>query len=137
MPYVLAVRDALNAAGVETEAVGGMPPGTPTGRSASIYLAGVMYWGHEDFEETVSLTVEWREERGWTIHDTFEPGAVRGQAHGYYGLGLGIVPTPADVAGRVAEVFAPDGRMWDRGWTERKTGAYDGELEVLLAGYGG
>lgn len=141
MPYVIAVRDALKAVGLKTEGVGGLAhwaePGPGEGRNASIHLSGLMYWSREEYDNTIELTVEWHETRGWYIHDTHELGAVRGDGHRYMGLGLGIVPTPAEVAARVAEGFADGAEHFDRGHTERKTGPYDAELEELLAGYGG
>lgn len=139
LPYIHAVEAALEAAGVETEGIGGLPhwadPGPDHGRGAAVHLAGPMYWGRDEYAETVYLTVEWHETRGWYVHDTFEPGAVRGQAHNYMGLGLGIVPPPEEVARRVAEGLTEDGRLRDRGHTERKTGSYDAELEELLAAW--
>jgi hypothetical protein len=133
--YIDAVVGELEALGIKTDGLVGIALGESR-RAMGIRLEGEVFWDNPRFENTIYADVEWDEEVGWTLHITHELGAARGYGHGRYGLGLGLVPEPADVALYVEKVFRTEGySLYDRGHERRRAVDHDPELEAALAAH--
>jgi hypothetical protein len=131
--YIDAVVRVLKALGIESEGLVSIAP-RESKRATGIRLDSEVYWDNDRFNDTFYIDVEWDEELGWTLHNTREPGAVRGYWHDRYGLGLGLVPEPGEVARCVERMFKTE-LLWDRKHERRKATDYDPELEAALAAY--
>ncbi|GAB3984355.1 hypothetical protein GCM10029978_093820 [Actinoallomurus acanthiterrae] len=104
-------------------------------RAMSISLDPLQFWDNRRFENTIRVGLEWDEEQGWTVLDTNEPGAVRGLAYTYYGLGMDLVPEPAEVA-RTVEALCADESFSDRSiYKRRRAEDHDPEFEAALAAH--
>ncbi|WP_067825872.1 DUF6292 family protein [Actinomadura kijaniata] len=134
--YIEAVGSALEAQGIETGGVtGGISRGSR--RTAAIGLGREAIWDYDDSHTTLSLSLEWDEERGWMVHDVHEPGATRGTAHGRYDLDLGLVPEPEEIVLRVRHMLrtGDPGRYDPVGRAHRSAAEHDPEFEAALAAY--
>lgn len=129
--YVEAVVRELAAVGIASAGTVDVLPGA-AGRAMGVRLGYETYGDNDFFEDSVDVVVEWDEERGWTLHDTHELGALRGYGHGRYGLGLGVVPEPAAVARHIKTMFEVDG-LYDDGNPRRRAIDHDPLLEAALA----
>ena len=138
-PYVEAVAEALAAAGVPVEDTWYGTHRRTGGRAAEIGIDRLGLPVDEEklkdlsdwqFHTTLELSLEWAEERGWTLHDHHLHGHKRD------GIGLGIVPAPGAVAERVAALTA-GGSIHDLGHPEARGGSYevDVDVEARLAAY--
>jgi hypothetical protein len=97
-------------------------------------------WDHWPWFEPVDVSagLAWHEEFGWIVDKTSEinAGPYRGRWDTLYGLDLGLVPDPVEVASRIETVFTTkDLRFNTRPYQLRKAADYDPDLETALAAY--
>ncbi|GAA1524713.1 hypothetical protein GCM10009678_02480 [Actinomadura kijaniata] len=135
--YIEAVGNALKAQGIATGGVTGGMSREYKRRTAAIGFGGEVIWDYDDSHTTLSLYLEWDEERGWMMHDIHEPGAARGMAHGQYNLDLGLVPEPEKVVLHVQHMLrtGSPGRFDPVGRCHRSAAEHDPAFEAALAAY--
>ncbi|GAA4640174.1 hypothetical protein GCM10023196_104630 [Actinoallomurus vinaceus] len=131
--YGEAVIRELQALAIEVEGDLAIPQ-SESKRAMRIGLDSSQFWGGR-FENTVYVDLEWDEEQGWAVLDTHEPGAVRGLAYCHYGLGVGLVAEPAEVA-RTVEALRADENFVDGSiYKRRRADRHDPEFEAALAAH--
>ncbi|GLZ81962.1 hypothetical protein Afil01_67690 [Actinorhabdospora filicis] len=134
-PYLGICVAALEAAGVEISGIGALAHPV---RSRRFRVGGAWRMALMDHDDTFyDAGLGWHEETGWTVHETSEPGAVRGYLHTDYAIGSGIVPAPAELA---AEMLALGRDMSglsrrDGDWKARRASVPDPALEAALASH--